>query len=413
MLIVLGLSGCQSSIVSSSIEVVSSSVTSSNSQISSIIATSSVVSSSSSETSYESTSEANSSSEITSSSQSSSEIDDSSYDVYAPIVSDRIKNVILFIGDGMGFEHIEAATLYKGTSLAIDSASLKTEMTTNSLSSGYTDSAAAATAMATGTKVFNGSVRMNGTGQVLPNFIDQLNEVGVRSGFLTSDTLYGGTPAGFLSYATSRNNYANIMANMTESKADLIMGIAPRDFDSLYETNFLSKGFTSIGKMSGLSKQHNRIISALPAIPAVGTGSSLDKLTTFALDFLDNNENGFFLGVEGAAIDHKAHDGLSEAMILELLAMDQALEVALKWASNRTDTAIIVTADHETGGLLIDDGANSENILSKMTWTTTTHTTSNVPFYCWGLTPDHYGKLTGVMDNTDVYHLTTSLLSNL
>ncbi len=330
--------------------------------------------------------------------------------MYAPIVTDHIKNVILFIGDGMGFEHIEAATLYQGAPLAIDSAPLKTEMTTNSLSSGYTDSAASATAMATGTKVYNGSVQMNGSGQILPNFIDQLEEDGVRSGFLTSDTLYGGTPAGFLSHATSRNNYADIMTNMASSKADLIMGVAPRDFDTLYGGNFIANGFTSIGKMSTLSKQHERIISAFPTIPAVGTGTSLDKLTTFALDFLDNNDNGFFLGIEGAAIDHKAHEGLSEAMILELLAMNQALEVALKWASNRTDTAIIVTADHETGGLQVASDATSDNVLTKMIWTTTTHTSTNVPFYCWGLSQDQYEKLGGVMDNTDIHQLVTSLL---
>lgn len=312
----------------------------------------------------------------------------------------------------MGFSHIEAAEQYHRAPLAMSSASLKTDMTTSSLSSGYTDSSASATAMATGTKVYNGSVGMTSGGQVLPNFIDQLGQEGVRSGFITSDTLYGGTPAGFLSHAVNRTNYGTVMANMADSAADLIIGIAPNDFATLYQPNFVSKGYTAINKMSALTTSPDRIVSALPSIPAVGTGSSLDELTVFGLDYLDNNENGFFLAVEGSAIDTKSHAGESEAMILELLAMDRAIEVALKWASNRTDTAIIVTADHETGGLVVGPDANGDNILSKLTWTTTTHTTNNVPFYAWGLSETDFPLLDSTIDNTDIYDIAMGLLSS-
>jgi alkaline phosphatase len=319
--------------------------------------------------------------------------------------------VILFIGDGMGFSHVEAATKYFGAPLAMSGASIITDMTTNSLSSGYTDSSASATAMATGTKVYNGSVGMTSAGQELPNFVDHLGEEGVRSGFITSDTLYGGTPAGFLSHAVNRTNYFSVMKGMADSAADLIMGIAPNAFEPLYQSMFTDKGYTPINKMSALSTAPERIISALPAIPAVGTGSSLDQLTVFGLDYLDNNEDGFFLAVEGSAIDTKSHAGESEGMILELLALDRAVQVALKWASNRTDTAIIVTADHETGGLVLGPDANSENILTKMTWTKTTHTTSNVPFFAWGLSEDEFPLLDATIDNTDVYDITMGLLS--
>jgi alkaline phosphatase len=100
-------------------------------------------------------------------------------------------------------------------------------------------------------------------------------------------------------------------------------------------------------------------------------------------------------------------------MILELLAMDKALGVALKWASNRTDTLVIVTADHETGGLSVAPGATEETVLENMNWTTTTHTTASVPFYVWGADETDYSLLNDTVDNTNIYDIIMSTYSSL
>ena len=113
-----------------------------------------------------------------------------------------------------------------------------------------------------------------------------------------------------------------------------------------------------------------------------GTLPHLTDMTTAALDILDNNPDGFFLMVEGGRIDHAGHDNDLERNVEETLEFADSVQIILTWAAGRDDTLVIVTADHETGGMtVLTDNPGDYPTVS---WTTGGHTGANVPVYAWG-----------------------------
>jgi alkaline phosphatase len=130
----------------------------------------------------------------------------------------------------------------------------------------------------------------------------------------------------------------------------------------------------------------------------------LSEMTATALDILDNDPDGFFLMVEGGRIDHAGHANDIQRNILETIEFDNAVQVAMDWAAGRSDTLILVTADHETGGLtlLANNGAN---VLPAVEWSSGSHTAANVPVYAWGV---NASMVSGVMDNTEMFAVVTA-----
>jgi alkaline phosphatase len=137
----------------------------------------------------------------------------------------------------------------------------------------------------------------------------------------------------------------------------------------------------------------------------------LSEMTGVALDILDNDTDGFFLMIEGGRIDHAGHDNLIRDNISETIEFAAAVQEAINWAAGRTDTLIIVTADHETGDLEVLQNAG-EGVWPEDTaepkdvdWGSTGHTGVNVPVYAWGVNAHTVG---GIMDNTDMFELATT-----
>jgi alkaline phosphatase len=129
----------------------------------------------------------------------------------------------------------------------------------------------------------------------------------------------------------------------------------------------------------------------------------LSDMTTTALDILDNDSDGFFLMIEGGKIDHASHDNQLARMIGETEEFSNTVAGVLAWAAGRDDTLVVVTADHETGGLTVL-GDNGAGMLPTVSWSTTGHTGVNVPVYAWGVGADRFN---GVMDNTDFFEAIT------
>jgi alkaline phosphatase len=124
-------------------------------------------------------------------------------------------------------------------------------------------------------------------------------------------------------------------------------------------------------------------------------------MTSSALNILDNDPDGFFLMVEGGRIDHASHQGDIARAVLETVEFSSAVQAALVWAAGRTDTLIIVTADHETGGLTVIKN-NGQGSMPEVSWSTQGHTLLQVPVYAWGAKA---GLINGAMDNTDVFRI--------
>ena len=374
----------------------------------------------------------------------------------------KIKNVIMFIGDGMGVNHVDAGGIYKGEPLSFDVTdenwTYHAYSNTDSLTSAgftldeskslirpdenpslydgtpspydpsvslgasgnittYTDSAAGGTALATGQKTTNSRIAKDYNGDDIESLVDIAKGLNKKAGVISSDTLCGATPSAFLAHAGDRYQKDEIIKTAAESPADLIFTANDSAFvdnKSTYESLFKSKGYKMAYTRETINSNADRIIGLFDGIVTKSNDSrapSLKELTVFALDYLDNDE-GFFLMVEGAKIDKKAHSNQAKLMLLELLAFDEAIEAAMEWASGRDDTIMVVTADHETGAMYYDyENSTQETIVDDIKWLSSNHSRSRVDIALYGNVSEYtnlyaskFKTLEGLpyWDNTDV-----------
>jgi alkaline phosphatase len=329
-------------------------------------------------------------------------------------------NVILFIGDGMGHNQVAAAGLYahgaSGT-LSFEAFPNQAQVTTRSADAAITDSAAAATAMATGRKVDNGviSVASPGDGRELPTVLEQAAAAGKATGLVTTTDISHATPAAFAAHEPSRYNSAGIVQDyLQQTRPNVLFGGS----QYLSESQAAAAGYavvTDAAQLKALNAESATFVSGQFAAgnmtyeydrTETAAEPHLSEMTAAALDILDNNPMGFFLMVEGGRIDRAAHDHDLARMIHETLEFSRAVQTALDWAagSGPSDTLILVTADHETGGLDVLAGMGVGQY-PDVAWSTAGHTGANVPIYGWGCNSEW---IAGVMDNTAVYSVMTA-----
>ena len=323
------------------------------------------------------------------------------------------KNVVLFIGDGMGPEQVKAAGIYangaEGT-LVFETFAHQTEIATYSASSEITDSAAGATAMATGRKVNNGvvSVAMPGDGAAMTTMLEYFQEAGKSCGLVTTTSITHATPACFGAHRKSRGDSAGIAADYLKlTRPQVLFGggsaaMGPKaaaDADYLVVRNreeLFAIDTENSGRVSGqFGKGH------MPhEIKGLGDLPHLSQMTAVALKVVDNDPDGFFLMVEGGLIDHAGHSNNLKDNILETLEFSRSVAAVLDWAKGRGDTLIVVTADHETGGLKVL-GNNGKNEWPDVSWSTGGHTAAYVPVYATGPGAQSFAD---VIDNTDIFY---------
>ena len=350
-----------------------------------------------------------------------------------PIILKEIqqaKNVILLIGDGMGPNQIKAGELYKGETLYMQQFPYMTMVETRSASAEITDSAAAGTAMATGNRAINGQVALSNDGEELDTIMDLAQSLGKRTGVIATEEIYGATPMTFLSHSKSRDNKDELIAGAVKSGVNFI---ASDIFDESYIQHFVDNGYTQITNADDISEtKAEYVIGAYRVSSSAEYGENterrlaFDRLITEALEYLSKDEDGFVLMAEGSHIDHGGHNNSIHYMLKELLAFDNGVRAALEWAKDREDTVVIVTADHETGGLLLNEGATGENLFDMESldggltydtkyykWTTNSHTATDVCCYINGANIDfsqYSFKANAKIRNTDVFEVIKNLI---
>ncbi len=387
---------------------------------------------------------------------------------------DFSKNIIVLISDGCGYNHRDAASIYQYGEIGkqvYESFPVQTGMSTYLVSgsydpnlawqdfdyvkSGYTDSAAAATAMSTGIKTLSGRIGIDQALNPLNLIIEKAEELGKATGVVTSVEFSHATPAGFVAHDVSRENYEDIANEMIYNSAvDVIMGCG----NPLYDNSGKSKFFPNYKYVGGeitwndltdfdcaLGADANgdgikdpwtliqtreefqgymhgetpeRVIG-IPLIyetlqelrsgddmedpyvvPFIDTVPTLAEMTKTALNVLDEDEDGFFLMVEGGAVDWASHYNRPGRLIEEEIEFNKAVETVVEWVENNSnwqETLMIVTADHESGYLTgLDSGEsdgepiwnpltnNGAGILPGMEFHSISHTNSLVPFYAKG-----------------------------
>lgn len=269
-------------------------------------------------------------------------------------------SAILFIGDGMGPLHIELTRVaLGGEPLAMEKMPFSGTVTTGSANREVTDSAAAGTALATGRKTNNGMVGVSPDGKPLVNLLDRARAAHKSTGIATTDALYGATPASFAAHVSSRGERDNIAEQLAASRVEVMLGFGKEAFlpksaggsredgkDLLAEMRNAGYQMAFTGAEMGEVKKRQ-----LVGLFGGEEGPTLAGMVEAAIGRLSPNGDGFVLMVEGARIDWRAHDSDPAGVIVETRALAEAVAVALDYARARGRTLVVVTADHETGGL--------------------------------------------------------------
>jgi alkaline phosphatase len=326
-------------------------------------------------------------------------------------------NVILFIGDGMGLSQVYAAyTVNKGF-LYIFRCPYTGFSITHSASHYITDSGAGATAISCGKKTFNNAIGVDADSIPCKTILEYAEEKGLSTGLISTSTITHATPASFIAHQKDRNNYEAIAADFLKTDIDVFIGGGFKNFakrsDSVDLTMQLkNKGYEVIvypSSIKDIFSDKAAIFTAFGHNPRADERGAnlLPEATEKAIDLLKRNGRGFFLMVEGSQIDWACANNDANYVTAEVLEMDNAVGKALAFAEQDGNTLIIITADHETGGMAIINGDMTTGTVD-VKFTTTNHTGIMVPVFAFGPGAE---KFSGVYQNTEIFSKLMSLLN--
>lgn len=334
------------------------------------------------------------------------------------------RNVIILIGDGMGFEQVEAGSYY--LSGAPGNISFepyhKSAARTRSANSLVTDSAAAATALATGHKVNDGVLSQMPDGSPIKTILEIAKDLGKSTGLVTSVPINHATPAGFGAHESSRNSYYAIGYDyLNGSRPNVLFGAG----DPAKSSSYLSTAHVTQAQSLGYQVIHTA--DALAALPddtpyvfglfgggniayeyqrsTSTTDPHLSQMAAKALQLLETDSDGFFLMIEGGLIDWACHDNNLRRTVHEVVEFANTFDVVKAWADDNPGTLVIVTADHETGGLNTTGGEAGQYPTAH--YTTGSHTGANVPVYALGPGSELFDNYiqNGEIENTHIFQV--------
>jgi len=321
------------------------------------------------------------------------------------------KNVILLISDGAGFSEFWAAATANGGYLNATNFKHIGFSNTAPANDYNTDSAAGATAMATGEKTNNRFIGMDVKGHAIPNLPEMLSAMGIRSGIVSNDRLTGATPSSFFAHRLERDQSDNIASDIQRSPASLFIGGNHPAFaadGNAILNKVKAAGFDvyeGLGKLPAYHKD-KKVICFDGDRPA-DNFRLIENAFEESVKYLSKeNKKGFFLVMEGAKIDGGGHSNRIKQCIDEYLSFDKVIGKAMKFADENGETLVLVTSDHETGGLIIYDGDYKTGSVTG-TFTTNDHTGLPVPLFSYG--PGSEG-FTGFMQNSDIPKKIVALL---
>ncbi|MGL4938057.1 alkaline phosphatase [Shewanella sp.] len=284
----------------------------------------------------------------------------------------RPKNIVIMIGDGMGPAYTSAYRYYKDNpdteeveQTVFDRLLVGMASTYPASVSGYvTDSAAAATALATGVKTYNGAVSVDTQKQPLPTVLEKAKALGLSTGIAVSSQINHATPAAFLAHNDSRKNYDAIALSYLQTNTDVFLGGGQKYFPPELLAQFTAKGYQHITRIEELASiQQPKVLGLfaevqLPWAIDEQNDKKLSTLTQKALSLLSQNEQGFVLLVEGSLIDWAGHNNDVATAMAEINEFSNAIEVVEQFVRQHPDTLMVITADHSTGGLSIGADSN-------------------------------------------------------
>ncbi len=305
-----------------------------------------------------------------------------------------VRNVILMIGDGMGSEHLWAAWLCNKGQLNICTLPCTAFSQTYSANRTITDSAAGGTALACGGKTNNGMLGQRPDGTPMQSLAEWCRSRGMATGLVVTKAITDATPAAFYAHTSSRKNTPVIAESLSKAGFDVVLGGGAAAFSAEQMERMRDSGADV------------ELFAPGDCPPASERGDLLPRNVDRALARLEKAEKGFFLMVEGSSIDLAAHDNDLDETVREVLDFDCAVGVVLRWMAKHPHTLLVVTADHQTGGLSIIDGSKNSGRVTGC-FTTLNHSGVAVPIYANGAGA---AAFRGVMENTQVPVLIRSIV---
>ncbi len=322
----------------------------------------------------------------------------------------KVKNVILLIADGMGVAQLSAAMISNHGQLNIERATHGGFMKTSSANDLITDSGAAGTAMATGHKTTNKTIGLDQNGKKVESILELAEEKGLSTGLVSTSSITHATPAAFVAHVTSRYEMDSIAMAFAESNIDIFIGGGKKFFENRKDAanisdSLIKDGYEVVYHVDSVKPSSVSPIACLAAeehMPkaAEGRGDFFPKAVDKSLKKLSQNDKGFFLMAEGSQVDWGGHDNDTKYIISETIDFDKAVSVAFDFADKVPGTLVIVTADHETGGMAITGGNKEEGeVIAK--YASGGHTPVMVPVFAYGEGADRFG---GIYENTELFN---------
>lgn len=354
-----------------------------------------------------------------------------------PLARENVRNVVLCIGDGMGLSQVALARVKAaglGGKLAMERLPVTGLVRTHSEDSCITDSAAAGTALACGVKTKNSMIGMTPDEQGYCTILEAAQTRGFATGLVVTSTITHATPACFGAHVKSRKMEDKIAEQLIANRINVLFGGGRKYFLPQSDSHSGRKDDTDL--IAAAKEAGYEYLDAAEQLPSANAPyllglfqldslktkppePSLAQLTEKAIQVLRRRPapaasgpavgRGFFLMVEGSQIDWACHSNDAKGAVRQTLLFDQAVAAVVDFALRDGRTLVIVTADHETGGLTLIGGGNEDKGDADLIcrWSTRGHTGSPVPLYAIG--PGAL-RFAGVQDNTEVPRKIAELL---
>jgi alkaline phosphatase len=330
----------------------------------------------------------------------------------------EVKNIILFIGDGMGTAQVYGAMTASEHKLFIESFPYSGFSKTYSYDNYVTDSGAGGTAIACGIKTRNEMIGMSADSVPVNSILEIAHQNQMATGIVVTSSVTDATPASFVAHVINRDFYESIAKAYLNGTVDVFIGGGEGNFRNRLDSTDLTitlkkQGYDVVYNIDSLKKSSSRKIAGLLAkgnMPTVrkGRAGALSEMTRKAIQTLSRNPNGFFLMVEGSLIDKNAHGKNLPETLPEVIDMDDAIGVAKDFADKNKQTLIVVTADHETGGLTLVKGDIKNHQVTGSFIESGSHTGVMVPIFSYGPAAKEFS---GIHDNLFFFQKFMTLLS--
>lgn len=315
-------------------------------------------------------------------------------------------NIILFIGDGMGVAHLYAGMTVSNQTFTLEKFPYSGFSKTFSADNYITDSAAGATAISSGEKTNNGMIGVRPDSTSINSIIEFAHRNGLSTGVISTSAVTHATPASFVAHNPNRGSYEDIAKDFLNGTIDLFIGGGEDHFRNRTDgvdltISLKDQGFEVVYTLEEMINSSSDKLAALLAkihMPKASEGraGALQEMTRKAIEILGKNKNGFFLMVEGSMIDWGAHEKNIDYVVEEIIDFDRSIGVAYNYAKTDGNTLIVVTADHETGGLSLTGGSLNDNEVNA-NFSVGNHSAVMVPIFSYGPGSERFS---GIHNNT-------------